>query len=186
MKITYLVHSTTVDNEAGLATGWLPGELSNEGVQRARMLANDMQARRYDAVFCSDLTRAIDSAEIFFGGRFPVFLDWRLRECHYGEFDGAPAKAFKTNREQQYIDTPYPGGESYRDVEQRMRGFLTDVQHLVAGKRIAIVAHQAPQLALDVILKGQTWEHAIANDWRKTGAWQSGWEYEIGEECLFE
>jgi len=35
-KITYFVHGTTTDNEAGKATGWLPGELSAVGVPPAR------------------------------------------------------------------------------------------------------------------------------------------------------
>ncbi|KKQ27796.1 MAG: hypothetical protein US42_C0005G0021 [Candidatus Magasanikbacteria bacterium GW2011_GWC2_37_14] len=47
------------------------------------------------------------------------------------------------------------------------------------NKHIAIVAHQAPQLALDVILSGKTWEQAIDEDWRKQKAWQPGWGYII-------
>jgi len=47
------------------------------------------------------------------------------------------------------------------------------------GKSVAIVAHKASQLALDVLLKNQTWAQAFANDWRKTKSWQPGWEYEI-------
>ena len=178
MKITYFVHSVTTDNESGLATGWLPGELSAEGVRRAKDVALTLQDRQFDAVFCSDLQRAMDSTELFFGGTFPVFVDWRLRECNYGELDGTPAREFKKDREQEYIEVPYAGGESYLDVEKRLRSFLHDARELFAGKHIAIVAHQAPQLALDVQLAGQTWQQAIANDWRKTGAWQAGWEYD--------
>lgn len=178
MKITYFVHSITTDNKAGLATGWLPGELSPEGVRRAKGLADELQSRQFDAVFCSDLQRAMDSAELFFNGKFPVFIDWRLRECNYGELDGTPQREFKKDREQEYIDTPYAGGESYRDVEKRLRSFVSDATTLYGDGHIAIVAHQAPQLALDVILKGQTWQEAIEVDWRKTGAWQAGWEYD--------
>lgn len=178
MKITYFVHSITTDNEAGLATGWLQGELSEEGIMRAKTLAEDLRTHEFDAVFCSDLQRAVVSTELFFDGRLPVFVDWRLRECNYGNLDGQPAKRFKKDREQEYIDIPYPGGESYRDVEQRMRSFLSDVSRIFGDKHIAIVAHQAPQLALDVIVGGKAWSQAIAEDWRKTGAWQAGWEYE--------
>ena len=32
---------------------------------------------------------------------------------------------------------------------------------------------------LEVISKGITWEEANKNDWRKTGDWQPGWDYEI-------
>lgn len=177
MKITYFVHSITTDNETGLATGWLQGELSDEGIKRAKAQTADLQSREFDAVFCSDLKRAMDSTELFFAGKFPVFVDWRLRECNYGDLDGRPAKEFKKDRELEYVDVPYSGGESYKDVEHRMRRFLADAEDLFADKHIAIVAHQAPQLALDVIVKGQTWNEAIASDWRKSGAWQAGWEY---------
>lgn len=36
---------------------------------------------------------------------------------------------------------------------------------------MAIVAHKAPQLALEVITKNITWEEAIDKDWRKSKAW---------------
>ncbi len=45
--------------------------------------------------------------------------------------------------------------------------------------KMSIVAHQAPQLAPDVILNGKTWEQAIDEDWRKKKAWQPGWVYQI-------
>ena len=48
-----------------------------------------------------------------------------------------------------------------------------------SGKTIGIVAHRAPQLALEVITKGITWEEANKNDWRKTGDWQPGWDYTL-------
>jgi 2,3-bisphosphoglycerate-dependent phosphoglycerate mutase len=37
-------------------------------------------------VFSSDLARAVDTVDIAFAGYVvPVLLDWRLRECDYGE-----------------------------------------------------------------------------------------------------
>jgi hypothetical protein len=45
------------------------------------------------------------------------------------------------------------------------------------NKTIGIIAHRAPQLAIEVITKNITWEEANKNDWRKTGDWQPGWEY---------
>lgn len=50
------------------------------------------------------------------------------------------------------IDHPFPNGESYEDVKQRMRELLTFIQENYDGKRIAFVAHKAPQLSLDVLL----------------------------------
>lgn len=178
MQITYFVHTTTTDNEAGLATGWIQGELSDAGLRQARSLNESLQDRRFDAIFTSDLRRAVESSELFFGDRFPVFHDWRLRECNYGIFDGTPAAEFKKGREATFISSPYEGGESYEDVEQRIKSFLSSLS-LLPFDHIAIVAHQAPQLALDVLLTGKSWEQAIAEDWRKTKSWQPGWEYQL-------
>ena len=181
MQITYFVHSITDDNEQGLATGWLEGSLSEEGVKRAKKLEELRADDHFDAVFCSDLRRATESCDLFFKGAYPVLLDWRLRECNYGDFDGRPATEFKKGRETEYIQIPYPNGESYLDVERRMKNFLRDAHDHFSNGHIAIVAHQAPQLALDVITKQQTWHQAIENDWRKTQAWQPGWAYQFSE-----
>lgn len=58
-----------------------------------------------------------------------------------------------------------------------MRSFLKDAASIFPDGNIAIVAHQAPQLALEVITNSIPWKQAIADDWRKTGNWQLGWQY---------
>jgi len=66
LKITYYVHGTTTDNENGLATGWLPGELSELGREQAIKLGQTVADQKFDAVFCSDLKRTVDSARLGF------------------------------------------------------------------------------------------------------------------------
>lgn len=65
------------------------------------------------------------------------------------------------------------------DVEARLRDFCDYLLENYDGKTVALVAHKAPQLALEVITKKISWEEAIEKDWRKTKAWQPGWFYEI-------
>lgn len=176
VTITYFVHGTTPDNER-IATGWLPGELSELGVQQAHTLGEQLANRHFDAVICSDLKRAADTSRIAFGnGKFTT--DERLREANYGDYNGKTHNLFK-DRMEDFIDTPFPNGESYRDVEQRMRSLCDDLKKKYDGKHIALLAHQAPQLALEVIAGGKTWPEAIASDWRRTGAYQPGWEYTL-------
>ena len=177
LKITYFAHGTTTDNESSLATGWLPGELSELGRRQAAELGQLAANQNFDAVFCSDLKRAVDSAELGFGDKYKIIFDARLREANYGDFNGK-AENFKNNLT-EYINKPFPNGESYQDVEKRLRNFLEFLKTNYNNKRMAIVAHQAPQLALDVILKNKTWEQAIAEDWRQTKSWQPGWKYKI-------
>ncbi len=178
IKITYFVHGTTTDNEKDIATGWLPGELSETGTKQAKELGKLVANTNFDVVFCSDLQRAVDSAELGFGNKYHIIKDARLRECNYGDCNGDDTE-FKDGRMSEYINTPFPHGESYRDVEKRIRDFLSFLATNYKNKHIAIVAHQAPQLALDVLLKEKTWENAIKEDWRNTKAWKPGWEYEL-------
>lgn len=177
IKITYFVHGTTTDNEKHLATGWSPGELSEKGIQQSKELGPLVKDKHFDAIFCSDLKRAIDSAEMNFPDR-EVIRDKRLREANYGDFTQHLASEFKAGMT-EWITERYPNGESYKDVEKRIFSFVEFLKENYEGKHVAIVAHQASQLALDVLLKNKTWEQAIKEDWRTKKAWQPGWEYEI-------
>ncbi|MDO8340771.1 MAG: histidine phosphatase family protein [Candidatus Woesebacteria bacterium] len=178
VKITYFVHGTTTDNEADLATGWQDGVLSAVGIEQTKKLGEQVADKNFDIVFCSDLKRAVDSAELIFGNRCNIIQDARLRECDYGDMTGKSAKEFKDDLI-DFVDHPFNNGESYKDVEKRISSFVNFLKEKYDGKSVAIVAHQAPQLALDVVLRDRTWKQAIDEDWRKTKAWQPGWEYEV-------
>ena len=84
--MVFETHSTTEDNEAGRATGWLPGRLSPQGRDQAAQLGRRRHRDGITAVFCSDLARAAETAVTAFAGApIPVLYDWRLRECDYGQ-----------------------------------------------------------------------------------------------------
>lgn len=178
VKITYFVHGTTVDNENDISSGWSDVDLSNLGIQQSVELWDRIKDQHFDAVFCSDMVRAVRSAELTFGKKVRIIKDKRLRECNYGEYNGSPSIEVDKIREQM-IDGRFPGGESYQEVETRMKSFLDDLVKSYGGQSVVIVSHQGPQLALDVLLKGMSWEEALANDWRKTKSWQPGWKYDI-------
>ena len=124
VHITYFVHGTTTDNEKGLATGWLPGELSEAGIKQAKELGTLVSDQHFDVVFCSDLKRAVDSAVLGFGDKYEIIQDQRLRECNYGEYSEKPVKEFVDNMT-DFIDTPFPSGESYLEIESRIVDRLT-------------------------------------------------------------
>jgi alpha-ribazole phosphatase/probable phosphoglycerate mutase len=176
VKITYFVHGTTTDNEQEISSGWKDVDLSELGIQQSKELTGKTADKHFDAVFTSDLQRAFKSAQLTWGDKYKIIQDERLRECNYGDYNGKPSEEVEPLQEQS-INTPMPNGESYEDVKKRISSFLEDLKRDCDGKHIAIVAHKAPQLALDVLLKGMTWEAAFSNDWRKTKSWQPGWEY---------
>ena len=177
VEITYFVHGTTVDNLNKKATGWLPGELSQKGIEQAKNLNKIIKDQYFDVVICSDLKRAIDSAKIDFEGRdIKIIQDSRIRECNYGDLDGKDNFLVDYS---QHIYTPFPNGESLKDVEVRLKNFIEYLKQNFNNKKVALVSHKAPQLAFEVLTKNKTWEDALKTDWRLTGNWQPGWEYII-------
>jgi broad specificity phosphatase PhoE len=177
-KITYFVHGTTADNELGISSGWSDAELSESGIRQSIDLWNKIKDRHFDAVFCSDLKRAVHSAELTFKDKFKIIPDTRLRECNYGKFNAQPSVIVE-QLQKQYITKRFPDGESYDDVKERINDLLAFLKKNYDGNQVAVVAHKAPQIALDVLLKNKTWEQAFAGDWRKTKAWQPGWDYTL-------
>jgi alpha-ribazole phosphatase/probable phosphoglycerate mutase len=178
IKITYFVHGTTTDNEKEISSGWSDVELSELGTKQSIELKDKIKDKKFDAVFCSDLKRAHNSAKLTFEGVVPIILDVRLRECNYGKYNGQSSSIVEPLQEKM-INKRFPDGESYEDVKVRIADFLNFLKKNYEGKSVAIVAHKAPQLALDVLLKRKTWEQAFSEDWRKTKAWRPGWEYDI-------
>ncbi|MFH0951733.1 MAG: class I tRNA ligase family protein [Patescibacteria group bacterium] len=174
VEITYFVHGTTEDNEKNRGSGQHDTPLSKLGIEQSHELKGALKNKKFNAIYTSDLKRAVATAEIVFGQN--IIKDKRLRECDYGELTLA-ANSRIENNELKYITEPFPDGESYQEVGIRMQDFLSEIADKYAGKKIAIVAHKAPQLALDVLLGGKSWQEAIGSDWRKQKAWQPGWSY---------
>ncbi|MEK7553833.1 MAG: histidine phosphatase family protein [Patescibacteria group bacterium] len=177
IKIIYFVHGTTTDNEKEISSGWSDVELSELGIKQSIDLKEQTKDKKFDVVFCSDLQRAVKSAKLAWDGIYPIIPDQRLRECNYGKLNGASSAIVEPMQEEECITNRFPEGESYEDVKARIADFLEFLKKNYDGKSVAIVAHKAPQLSLDVLLTGKTWKQAFAEDWRKTKAWKPGWEY---------
>ena len=173
VKIVYFVHGTTTDNEKGICSGWKNVSLSEKGISQAIELGNNVNYD-FDIIYTSDLDRAISSAELAFL-QYNRRQDPRLRECNYGDFDGKDKSLVVY---EEHIDKAFPNGESLLDVEKRIKEFLDFLKDNFDGKTVGIVAHRAPQLAIEKIVNGLSWEEAIEKDWRKTKDWKPGWIYE--------
>ncbi len=185
IHIVFETHSTTTDNEHGIATGWLPGVLSEAGRTQARRLG-DRHRNSVAAVYASDLARAQQTVSIAFGGSpLPVVLDARLRECDYGSLNGRPTAEVHAHR-LAHISTPYPGGESFEDVARRMAAFLHDLAntHRVpqppsseSATRVLIVGHSATRFALEHLLRRRPLTEVVGTP----APWQPGWAYTLGD-----
>jgi broad specificity phosphatase PhoE len=174
--IIFETHSLSEDNERGIATGWLDGRLSARG----RDLARELGVRRgndgIDVVFTSDLGRGVETATLaFYGSGLSVIEDPRLRECNYGDLNGSSVECVHAVRS-QYIDNPFPNGQSYRQVVEQMRGLLADVACRYGDKRVLFIGHSATKWSLDHLLEGRDLRESVVAPFD----WREGWYYQLG------
>jgi broad specificity phosphatase PhoE len=176
VQLVYETHAITTDNEAGIATGWLPGRLSARGREAAAELGRRRRDDGLAAVYVSDLERARETVRIAFpGSPVEILVDERLRECNYGRLNGMPRARLDAERA-THVDTPWPEGESYRDVLGRTADLLEDLIARWDGSRVLVVAHSANKVALDHLLMRADLGTLLL----RPMDWQPGWEYEIG------
>jgi broad specificity phosphatase PhoE len=175
LTIFYSPHATSVDNEAGRASGHMDVPLSARGEELAQELGEHYAEIAIDAIFCSDLQRAYRTAEMAFSSRrLPIIRDARLREFDYGKLTQHPPAELELA---QHIIEPFPGGESIFTAVQRVGDFLKDVLREYDGKSVVVIDHQAAKFGLEY----WTTTFAIEEIVQATWEWRDVpiWRYEI-------
>lgn len=174
VSVIFETHSTSVDNEHGLASGHADVGLSSLGAEQALALGNRYRPSLPFAAFCSDLKRSYLTAEIAFTGMgVSIHRRPELREVDYGLWTQRPAVEIAAARA-GHVDTPFPGGESYRGAAMRVKRFLETLGSY-RGKTVLVIGHRATQYALEYWLAGVPLEEAVAAPWQ----WQPGWTYHL-------
>ena len=169
LRVVYETHALSEDNERVIATGWLDGRLSAAGREGAAAFG-ERRRGTVDAIYASDLGRAVETARTAFGDG--SVLDARLRECDYGTLNGRPVHELDAVR-LAHVEEPFPGGESYRDAVGRTESLLGDLRLRHAGGSVLLVGHAATRYALDHLLRGVPLAAAVGAPFD----WRPGWEY---------
>lgn len=146
MRLTLIRHGLTEWNRLGRFQGHSDVPLSDEGVAQSTALAGYTAAfSAVDALYASDLQRAKRTAEIAFPD-LPIVLDARLRELHFGGFEGSTLQELlPTAAWSDWIADPYsrhaPGGEAYLDLRRRASAWLAEVRLRHASEHVVAVTH---------------------------------------------
>ena len=182
VEVVFETHSLSVDNKRGIATGWLAGRLSRDGRRLAAELGDRRREDGISVVFTSDLRRAVETAEIAFAGTaIPICPDARLRECNYGELNGMPVSRLECERPLR-IDRPFPGGESWCQAVDRVRGFLHELVATHDDERVLVIGHVATRWALDHVVNGTSLPELVEAPFD----WRQGWFYCLDSTALWE
>ncbi len=138
-------------------------ELSSIGQNQAELLRNRLEGYPIDALYCSHLIRAKQTAEIINQGlTLPITIREDLQEISFGLLTGMTEQYiwehFREFKEEQYKlldDIPYPGGENGTSVYERAMPIIQEI--LQSGKKnIVIVTHGGVIRVLLAALFGKT------------------------------
>jgi broad specificity phosphatase PhoE len=162
----YLVrHGQSIHNEKQIIAGQLDSELTERGIADARSVAKVIGRSDFDVVFCSDLRRVRETAQVILDKlniRCHLNLSPLLRELDYGLYTNRPvAEAFSVLDYKVVQQQRYPGGESFQDLERRITQFVDHFRSTAAGKRTLIVAHAGSIRMLLIVLDPARRQHYL-------------------------
>ena len=148
-------HGQTDMNAAGRWQGQtVDMPLNAEGERQAYDLAGELKQTGMEMIFSSPLKRAVQTAQIVAGAlRIPVRIDNELIEGCFGEAEGKTRDEIQTlypeiaeqwrRLEEETMDVHFNGGETKRQIQQRMVKTLEKIARKSDCGIIGISAHSA-------------------------------------------
>ena len=132
----------------GRLNGRLPGVgLSEKGRAEAAMQAGRLAGEKIEAIYSSPMQRTRETAEIL-ADRLGLPIRYRedVIEIDYGEWTGLTFDQIRQDERWQMWSrsrsiAAVPGGESWRQVQERVVGALFDLQQAHPDGSVAIVSH---------------------------------------------
>ncbi len=151
------------------------GSLTSEGRAQAGELADSLRGRRIAAVWCSDASRAVQTAEVV-AARLGVAVTARkaLREVYIGDllgqgFDYGRIEAVCERWYAGTLEARFDGGESGAEVVDRHREQLEEIADLHRGETVLVVGHQtALGIVVPTLVPGLSIAWARSNELANT------------------
>lgn len=150
-RIYVVRHAEARGNLERIFQGQTDSDVTEKGLLQLAALAEYFKNIRLDAVYSSDLKRAVMTARyVNSHAGLEIRTDPRLREIHGGlwenvHFDELPVRfpeAYRTWEHQPHLHK-MPQGESMEDVYRRMVEAITDIARAHRGQNVAVVSHGA-------------------------------------------
>lgn len=142
-KIYSVRHGETELNAQKLVCGATDLPLTDNGIAQAYKLAGLLADKGIEIIFCSDMIRARQTAEIVGNalGIQPI-ADYRLREFNFGSMEKCPWDDAEFLRRKQVFAERFPGGgESLLLGAHRVYSFLDEMLANYCGKTVLLVSH---------------------------------------------
>ncbi|MFH0972265.1 MAG: histidine phosphatase family protein [Candidatus Micrarchaeota archaeon] len=149
-RLLLIRHGLTEYNLQNLIQGSLETTLVEHGMHQAQDLARRLRDEKINAIYSSDMTRAVMTAKavLKYHPNLKLKTFAELQERHFGEFEGVHYKAAKRKEPRllaqiNYTDMDYvpKGGESWTHVQERAMKVINKLLKMHPEDTIAVVAH---------------------------------------------
>jgi broad specificity phosphatase PhoE len=177
--LIFIRHAET--DLAGTFCGHSDPPINARGQEQVRDLISQLASESFDAIYSSDLRRAVDTAtNLSQAFAVPCTTTPNLREIYFGDWEAMTWTEIE-RRDADYArrwtesfpDLTAPKGEPFAIFESRVLHEIDHLLHLAADKRIAVVTHGGVmRIALRTLL-GHTEQQA----WKLTKPYCSFFVY---------
>ena len=152
--ITLVRHGETQGNLDDKAQGHFDAPLTDLGRRQAKALGERLAETEFDAVYSSDLQRAVDTASAIIDLQPDLEFQSRagLREVYFGSYEDMRWSEIREHDPELHqrwtswntrIDTKFPNGESPLETRQRVAAVADEIvtEHHEQNSTILIVGH---------------------------------------------
>jgi len=154
-KVYLFRHGQTTFNRDKKFTGAIDSKLTVLGKKQANVIAGKMKNKKFQAAIQTSLSRSIDTLKPVLRNHPECVLiikDDRMTERNYGNLSGKFHKNIIKEYGKEQFDKWHrgyykknrpPKGESFEDVEKRVKPFIADLKKFIKKNKVnvAISAH---------------------------------------------
>jgi broad specificity phosphatase PhoE len=173
MRIIIVRHGETEENAAHVLMGHTPGKLTKLGIEQTKIVSLKLKNEKIDVVLSSDLKRVVDTTnEIIKYHNVPVLRFKELRERNFGIFERKPLRDLIEAERASGVAPVYfrpIGGESFGDVERRVKKLMDHVYAEYKNKVVLISTHAGVAQVLMSIYFARPLEEMLVTKPKNTG-----------------
>jgi broad specificity phosphatase PhoE len=145
--LLFIRHAET--DMAGRFCGHSDPPINARGKQQIQALVESIRPKSIGAVYCSDLSRSVITAEVLAAAAgLSVVVRRSLREIHFGDWEGmswAEIERRDVTYAREWVNAfpklAAPGGERFANFEVRVMAEVDTLVRLAKDQRIAVVTH---------------------------------------------
>lgn len=153
LKIYIFRHGQTEFNRDNKFTGFYDAKITRTGLEDARIVAQRLKDKKFNVAFRTSLSRSKDTLKEVLKSHpecKEIIEDDRIIERNYGQLNGKThleiVNQFGIEKYDQWHrswDIRPPKGESFKDIEKRVKSFIVYLKKFMKEKNtnVAISAH---------------------------------------------